>query len=68
MYNTGDPQSDTIAEHTILTIASSANIPPNVAQWAIQRPVSNGIFEEPEPNRYRLGDIHLESGAVMLNK
>lgn len=64
MYNTGDPQSGTIGTHTILTIASHANMSQNAVRWAIQRLVSNGILEEPEPNRYRLSDVHIESGTV----
>jgi hypothetical protein len=67
-YNIGDPQPDTIAKHTILTIGSSDNIFPNTSQWATQNLISNIIFEESNPDRYRLGDSHLESGAVMLNK
>jgi len=55
-YNTGGPQTESIADHTILTIASHANISPNAVRWAIERLVSNGILQKTEDGRYKLTD------------
>ncbi|QIB79056.1 hypothetical protein G3A49_13295 [Haloferax volcanii] len=55
-YNTGDSQSDTIAEHTIVMIACQANCTPNAVRWAIRHLVSDGTLEETEGGRYRLHD------------
>lgn len=53
-YNTGAPQPDAVPEHTIVMLASRSNIAPQMIRPTIREMRSEGVLEEPEPDRYRL--------------